>query len=258
VNSVNVFSFGGGVQSTAAIILAAQGKIDYRLFVFANTGNDSEDPETLEYVRNVSMPYARQNGIELVEVSKSGMTLLELIYSDRRTIPIPARLGETLAPANRSCTVDYKILVVDNYCKAQGLNRVSVGMGITVDEFYRAKTSEWYKADNGIEKQRLYPLIDLRLSRHHCIKIIQDAGLRIPPKSACWFCPYASAGDWLRMKYNRPELFAKAVEVERQLNSKGLSSKVRLHRSGHTLDIAVGNQLPMFSDDNCEDGYCMV
>src|SRR5258708_98613 len=46
---LKVFSFGGGVQSVAALVLAAQGKIDYRHFVFCNVGDDSENPATLEY-----------------------------------------------------------------------------------------------------------------------------------------------------------------------------------------------------------------
>ncbi|WP_254897837.1 hypothetical protein [Kitasatospora sp. NA04385] len=35
---IRSFSFGGGVQSTAALVLAAQGRIDYRTFLFANVG----------------------------------------------------------------------------------------------------------------------------------------------------------------------------------------------------------------------------
>ena len=40
---VNVFSFGGGVQSMACLVLAAQKKIDASLFLFANTGDDAEN-----------------------------------------------------------------------------------------------------------------------------------------------------------------------------------------------------------------------
>ena len=37
---LKVFSYGGGVQSTAALVLAAQGKIDYQTFLFCNVGAD--------------------------------------------------------------------------------------------------------------------------------------------------------------------------------------------------------------------------
>ena len=32
-DQLRVFSYGGGVQSTAALVLAAQGKIDFRVFL---------------------------------------------------------------------------------------------------------------------------------------------------------------------------------------------------------------------------------
>ena len=65
------------------------------------------------------------------------------------------------------------------------------------------------------------------------------------------------------MKRNQPELFAKAVEIERAMNRKRLAihrDEVYLHRDLVPLDRAVGDQLPMFpeNDDPCDSGYCMV
>lgn len=45
--SLRVFSYGGGVQSTGALVLAAQGRIDFPTFLFCNVGDDSEHPGTL-------------------------------------------------------------------------------------------------------------------------------------------------------------------------------------------------------------------
>jgi hypothetical protein len=42
-----VFSYGGGVQSTAGLVLAAAGRINFPNFVFANVGEDAEHPATL-------------------------------------------------------------------------------------------------------------------------------------------------------------------------------------------------------------------
>ena len=53
---MRIFSYGGGVQSTAALVLAAQGIIDYPTFLFCNVGNDSEDPKTLDYVHKYALP----------------------------------------------------------------------------------------------------------------------------------------------------------------------------------------------------------
>ena len=47
---LRVASYGGGVQSTAMLVLAAQRIIDFPLFLFANVGDDSEHPASLRYV----------------------------------------------------------------------------------------------------------------------------------------------------------------------------------------------------------------
>ena len=57
-----ILSYGGGVQSSALIILAVLGEvppIDFALF--ANTGDDSEHPKTLEYVREIMIPWAAKH-----------------------------------------------------------------------------------------------------------------------------------------------------------------------------------------------------
>lgn len=41
---MRVFSFGGGVQSTAVLVLSAHGVLPYKQFIFSNVGDDSEHP----------------------------------------------------------------------------------------------------------------------------------------------------------------------------------------------------------------------
>ncbi len=53
-----IVSYGGGVQSTALMVLAARGRIDFRTFVFANVGDDSEHPATLAYIAGHAAPFA--------------------------------------------------------------------------------------------------------------------------------------------------------------------------------------------------------
>ncbi len=46
---MRVISYGGGVQSTALLVLANRGEIRYvDAALFANVGDDSEDPDTLD------------------------------------------------------------------------------------------------------------------------------------------------------------------------------------------------------------------
>ena len=69
---LKVFSYGGGVQSTAALVLAAEGTIDYRTFVFCNVGEDSENPATLAYVHEYAQPYAAAHGLNFLSFNAPG------------------------------------------------------------------------------------------------------------------------------------------------------------------------------------------
>src|ERR1700686_4081372 len=96
---LKAFSFGGGVQSTAALVLASQGKIDYRTFLFCNVGEDSENPETLTYVQEVAMPFARDRGLNLIELQKMRRDgTVDTIYRtitrpDSRSVGIPVHMS---------------------------------------------------------------------------------------------------------------------------------------------------------------------
>jgi hypothetical protein len=270
MGQLRAFSFGGGVQSTAALVLAAQGKIDYPIFLFANVGDDSEHPATLKYVHEVAMPYAKEHDIELVELRKTisrgprkgqQETILgRIMRPDSKTQVIPVFLSGSGAPANRGCTHDFKIRVLARYLKQQGAapnDPAIVGLGISVDEFQRMRT------DSGIAWQKLdYPLIDLRMTRADCAATIRAAGLPVPPKSSCWFCPFHSTAAWRRLKNDRPDLFVRAVELEQHMNGFAAlrGDAVYLTRTLQPLDQAVaGAQHEMdFDDDACESGFCMT
>jgi hypothetical protein len=88
------FSFGGGRQSTAALVLAAQGKIDVDLFVFANVGADSENPDTLDYLERWSKPYAAAHGIELIEVQRSFKDGRDALFLTARLKPLDIAVAE--------------------------------------------------------------------------------------------------------------------------------------------------------------------
>lgn len=264
-NAHHVFSFGGGIQSQAALILAAQGRIPYRQFVFANVGDDSENPETLKYIENYALPYAKKNGIELHITQRTKRkqltTLRQEIFAENRRVPIPAFLPSG-APGNRACTIEFKIEVIDKWCKVQGYRQVVVGIGFSIDEIHRARTQEWTKAKNGIAKLNHYPLLDLRLSRHQCASIIQAEGLPVPPKSACYFCPYHSTNEWYHLRESQPILFQDAIAIEKQIQSKRAHigrDQVFLHPSLRPLETAVGNQ-PTLNDPetDCNLFSCMT
>lgn len=262
---MKTFSFGGGVQSMGAMVLQSQGVLNYDYFLFSNVGEDSENPDTLTYLEQIAKPFAAKHSIELIELHKTFVRGIrkgqrETVYGramgENRSQVIPVYLSSG-APGNRSCTKDFKILVIAKWLKAHGAtaeNPAITGLGISMDEYQRMRT------DSGIPHQHLeYPLIDLGLSRRDCVKIIENAGLPVPPKSSCWFCPFKRHAEWVEMRRLHPELFDKAVELEKRINDKALDrDPVRLHPSLNPLENAVGLQYSLFQDEPCDSGYCMV
>jgi hypothetical protein len=268
--TLRTFSYGGGVQSTAALALAARGVIDFKTFLFCNVGDDSEHPATLDYFYEYAGPFAERHGIAMHELQRRKRNgQVETLYGrltreGSRSIPIPMRTNDLGAPGTRSCTADFKIRLVAKWQRQHGATaeRPAVaGLGISLDELQRARTA------SGFDYQTLeYPLIALRLTRQDCINVITDAGLPVPPKSSCWFCPFHTLQAWQRQREDEPELFGKSVALEALLNERRAmlgKDLMWLTRKLVPLDQATSphRQLPMFADDQadaCESGYCMT
>ncbi len=262
LHPLRTVSYGGGVQSTAMLVLAAQNKIDFRTFIIANTGDDSEHPDTLRYVREVAKPYAEDNGIELVEVQHTRFgepdTLLQAL--DRGRMIIPVRRTKDGPPMSRSCTADFKIKAVAKELKRRGATAdhpATVALGISVDEIQRAKPTIDPKSP---EQRRVYPLLDLGLHRRDCRDLIAAAGLPVPPKSACWFCPFHDVEAWRSLKRDTPDLFDASVALEARMSAMTSDDRpVYLTRRGVPLDEAIDDQLTLDGmGDDCDSGWCFT
>lgn len=269
---LRVVSYGGGVQSTALLVLAAQGYIDFQTFLFSNVGDDSEYPATLQYVREVAFDYAAAHGITIHELEKRPQrgrfageqeTLWNrLMHPDSRSLPIPVRMSNG-APGTRSCTTSFKIEVVGRWLKQHGAgpaNKATVAVGISTDEWERANAR---KAND--YEQLEYPLLNIEwkgragLDRLACTHVIRDAGLPVPPKSSCFFCPFHRPQVWRDMARDEPELFAKSVLLEDTLNERRDrlgKDHVYLTRFARPLREVVGSDVQeMLTGWDEDEGY---
>lgn len=264
-------SYGGGVQSTALLVLAAERIIDFPVFLFANVGDDSEDPKTLEYIEQHAKPYAARHDIKLFDldrIKRDGTVETlhgRLVKEESRSLPIPIRMSNG-APGNRSCTANFKIEVVGKWLKANGAtehNKAVVGIGISLDEIQRVNNRRAMPYEIPT-----YPLLDHTpaLRRIDCERIITAAGLPVPPKSACWFCPFHRPATWAEMRRDRPELFQRACDLENLLNERRTvleKDPVWLTRFNRPLSdlIAAPDMLPGWDDADsteCDNGTCFV
>lgn len=203
--TLRVLSLGAGVNSTALLVLKAQGKIDFDFAIFADTGN--ENPETYEYLENVIKPYCKQNDIDLEIIHRelnNGENLKA--WCDRHKLIPSRKFG--------ACRDKFKISVIRKYLRkyypvVYKSREIETFIGFCVGEEGRR---EGYK---GITANYSFPLMELGLNRLQCVQIIRDAGLPIPVKSGCTFCPHQPFESWIALYNKHPELYAEAETLEK-------------------------------------------
>lgn len=198
-----VLSYGGGTQSTAMLLMMADGSIPMAdVVIHADTG--SELPETVEFIE-----VARKFTEEVLKIP------FFVVRSHRGSLHEDyRRLGNIPIMGARSCTSNFKILPQRRIMRAivggrRGKVLANCMLGITTDESKR-RIDESDVKWCGVK----FPLLDDRpTSRDECIQMNSDHGWEVA-KSGCFVCPYAGSKHWLDLKANHPDLFAIAVDLE--------------------------------------------
>lgn len=249
--TLRVISFGAGVQTTALAILNARGEIENSATELVMADPGAEKPETYEYLERHFRPWAEAHGLHL-HVTSAKETLYEEAWR-RRMIP---------SIHTRWCTKHHKVRVLRRWFRAHGATRkdpADVQIGISVDESHRAVAGQ----EVGYERRR-WPLVELRISRADCHRIIAEAGLPQPPKSGCWYCPFQARIGWVRLASEHPELAAQAVALEANAAYRNPTEGLVGNR-GKVKDLVCGGiQLPMGfdeqmeNDQGCTSGACFV
>ncbi len=171
----HILSFGGGVNTVALMVLLIRDGMPLDGVVFADTGG--ETPATYRAVKEAS-EYLAAHEVPFTVVRagrRDGADLYDTAWR-RRVIP---------SVQWRWCTRDFKVRPIHRYYARLG-GHVNQYIGIAFDEAHRMKDSRDDHVTN------LYLLIDARLSRGDCIEIIQAAGLPVPERSGCFYCPFGS------------------------------------------------------------------
>jgi hypothetical protein len=160
----------------------------------------------------------------------------------------------------RQCTGDYKLAPIRKEVKRMlaesGQQQATMLVGISMDEAIRMKPSRVKYIVNA------WPLIELRLTRQHCLDWMAAHDYPLPAKSACYFCPYTNDSRWREMKTEDPAEFAKAVEFDARVRQglPGVRGLAYLHRSLKPLaevdfrNAADFGQIDAFNNE-CE-GLC--
>ena len=197
-----MISFGAGVNSVAMVILLAQdgwrGPV-----VFCDPG--SEHPETYCYLETFERGFMADHGLELTRILP-GSEYHE--QSDLDLYDFCMEQGIIPLLAVRWCSVKWKRNPLENWRKAHGIP-VTL-LGITDDEPRRVRQNPTVR----------YPLVERSINRLECYRIIQCAGLDLPRKSGCFFCPGQALAQWRDLYLNYPDLFQSAIALEENASER--------------------------------------
>jgi hypothetical protein len=243
-----VLSFGCGVNTVALMVHLIEQQMPFDEALFADTGG--ELPETYAYL-STARSYLDRHGKPLITVkSKTGT----LYGTCQRREVFPSQVW-------RWSTRDYKITPIHAYYRSLKTH-IYEYMGIAYDEITRMKSSSKSFITT------LYPLVDSRLTRADCVAIIKGAGLPVPPKSGCYFCPFNNEERWRQLLHVHPELYRKAQRLEEKSKHfpsqslVDLGLRTRLGVSGlRELRARFGEESASSSPDGTDapcSGYCMT
>ncbi|MDE0915774.1 MAG: hypothetical protein OSB57_11435 [Planctomycetota bacterium] len=215
-----VLSYGGGVNSTALLVGMRERGIRPDLILFSDTGG--EHSRTYETIRSMSIWCERELGLPITTISNA------IRPADQDPAPHASLEEEchtnvtlpSLAFGNKGCSARWKRQPMDRYLRdwqpaidawAAG-GKVTRWLGIDADEAHRSA-----ELCSDTHKKWIYhrPLLDWDWGRDECVAACERALGSAPGKSACWFCPAMKKREVLELARTDPDLFARAVAMER-------------------------------------------
>lgn len=208
---VTILRYGAGVNSTAMLLLwlSERRRLDY--VCFSDTGG--ERPVTLAWVERVRLWLARHHPSVTFVVVRDTTKTLEQHALDTKRLP-------SLAYGKRSCSVRFKIQPYIRWAIATIPPPAPVIelIGFDAGEARRVNRGEQAESSHkahGERAKQLYPLFTDRVTREDCLRIVRATFGCVPPKSSCFFCPASSAHEVAALAVNEPDLFDRAVAIER-------------------------------------------
>jgi hypothetical protein len=251
-----VVAYGLGVDSTAMLIEFARRGIRPDLILFADTGG--EKPETYAYLPVIQEYLAKVGFPAVVTVRHvprwAAYHTLEEQCLHTGTLP-------SLAYGGKSRSLKYKRVPQDRYILATyppdeivdrgkrivraigfeaGEERrtyahVVKAIGLDAGEEHRLTWARHEASDERRPSREQwldqhffvywYPLMKWGCDRERCKRIIASAGLPVPIKSACFFCPASKKAEIAWLKEQHPDLMERALAIERNAQAKLTSVK---------------------------------
>ena len=236
-DSFVVVSYGGGTNSTAMLVGLHERGERPDLILFADTGGEKQ--HTYDHIYEMR-GWLLKVGFPEIEVVMSPNGTLEEDCLRRKALP-------SIAYGFKSCSDHFKFRPQKAYMREHGIKPTHMLIGFDADEPHRAQRGQELKDP----WQKRYPLIEWHWGRDECEEAILRAGLNLPGKSACFFCPSSKKAEIIELKRRYPDLMARALAMEANAE---LTAVKGLGRDFAWRDLIAWNeaQLDLFAESRVE------
>lgn len=203
-----------GGKDSSALAIYLRDKVPEMEYFFCDTG--AELPETYEYLTRLEVILGKS--IVRLNAQRGFDHWFEVF---RGTLP---------SPQMRWCTKNMKIKPIEEWIgEVPALSYVA----IRSDESNR---KGYISTKPNIQTR--FPFIEDGIDHDGVMRILADAGVGLPKyyewrtRSGCYFCFYQRKAEWIGLAERHPELFERAVAIERKV----------LQDAGVDGDADFGNQ----------------
>lgn len=240
-----VMAYGGGVNTMAALIEATRRGVKFTAIVMADPGH--EWPQTHWYRDNIANPWLIEHGQPTVTVVTRAA---EAKFRPRAGLIYQGTLGEeclrikalpSIAYGWKKCSQKYKAAPSNWWIERQPWaqeawsrgERITRIIGYDADEPSRARP-EFLDAREASRFVPRYILLERGIDRDGCIAIIERAGLPVPHKSACMWCPSNQLAEWREVRDHHPDVYSYALgmEANAEIGSPDVVGLVRVMPNG--------------------------
>jgi len=221
-----VVAYGGGVNTIA--LLVHLHRLGHRPDAIVMADPGSERRGTHPYRTDVADPWLRARGwptVTVVTVAEEAQHRPRAKHTAHGTLLeecLRIKALPSIAYGWKKCSQKYKARpatwwterqpwALDAWARGEKITRA---IGYDADEPQRAK-AVFLDADEARRFLPWYPLQSAGIDRDGCEKIIIDAGLPLPPKSSCKWCPSNTLAEWDELRRDDPEGFAEALLLSR-------------------------------------------
>ena len=188
-----------GGKDSSALAVHLRDTVPEMEYFFCDTG--AELPETYEYLTRLQVILGKP--ITRLNATRGFDHWFEVF---RGTLP---------SPQMRWCTKNMKIKPIEEWIgDAPAVSYVA----IRADE---ANRKGYISTKSNIQSR--FPFVEDGIDREGVMRILEDAGIGLPKyyewrtRSGCYFCFYQRKAEWIGLAERHPELFERAVAIERKV-----------------------------------------